>query len=189
MGEEGDDAPGTTGLRWVVDPLDGTINYLFGIPQWCVSVACEGQVGVVLDPVRDELFTVRAGEPPTLDGVPLAPLGDATTSATALVATGFGYDAGVRAAQGEVVARLLPQVRDIRRARLGGARPRLDRRRALRRLLRARRERVGRRGGADALRRASASRSATCPRGAGARPGSSSRRAALVDELEAIVTG
>ena len=54
--------PGSTGLRWVVDPLDGTINYLFGIPQWCVSVACEGQVGVVLDPLRDEVFTVRAGE-------------------------------------------------------------------------------------------------------------------------------
>ena len=43
LGEEGDDIAGTTGLRWVVDPLDGTVNYLFGIPQWCVSVACEGR--------------------------------------------------------------------------------------------------------------------------------------------------
>ena len=93
LGEEGDDVVGSSGLRWVVDPLDGTVNYLFGIPQWAVSVACEGEVGVILDPVRD--------------------LG------TAMVSTGFGYDARVRAAQAEVVARLLPQVRDIRR--LGSA--------------------------------------------------------------------
>jgi myo-inositol-1(or 4)-monophosphatase len=49
LGEEGDEITGTTGLRWVVDPLDGTVNYLFGIPQWCVSVACEGRAGVVLE--------------------------------------------------------------------------------------------------------------------------------------------
>ena len=51
LGEEGEDRPGTSGLRWVVDPLDGTVNYLFGIPQWCVSVACEGRAGVILDPL------------------------------------------------------------------------------------------------------------------------------------------
>ena len=118
LGEEGDDVPGSTGLRWVVDPLDGTINYLFGIPQWCVSVACEGQVGVVLDPLRDELFTVRAGERSLLNGEPMR--GSARDDVgTAMVATGFGYDARVRAAQAAVVARLLPQVRDIRR--LGSA--------------------------------------------------------------------
>ena len=59
--EEGGDVEGTSGLRWVVDPLDGTVNYLFGLPQWCVSVACEGRVGVVLDPVRGELFEAVAG--------------------------------------------------------------------------------------------------------------------------------
>jgi myo-inositol-1(or 4)-monophosphatase len=118
LGEEGDDVAGTSGLRWVVDPLDGTVNYLFGIPQWSVSVACEGRVGVILDPVRDELFSVRAGEPALLDGEPLQgpPVREL---ATAMVSTGFGYDARVRAAQAEVVARLLPQVRDIRR--LGSA--------------------------------------------------------------------
>jgi myo-inositol-1(or 4)-monophosphatase len=114
LGEEGDDVAGSTGLRWVVDPLDGTINYLFGIPQWCVSVACEGQVGVVLDPLRDELFTVRVGEPAFLNDVALR-ASARDDVATAMVATGFGYDAGVRAAQAAVVARLLPQVRDIRR--------------------------------------------------------------------------
>ena len=79
-----------------------------------MSVACEGQVGVVLDPLRDELFTVRVGEPALLNGEPLR--GSARDDlATAMVATGFGYDARVRAAQAAVVARLLPQVRDIRR--------------------------------------------------------------------------
>jgi myo-inositol-1(or 4)-monophosphatase len=118
LGEEGDDIAGSTGLRWVVDPLDGTVNYLFGIPQWCVSVACEDRVGVIFDPLRDELFTVRVGEAAQLDGVALE--GSRRDDlATAMVATGFGYDARVRAAQAEVVARLLPQVRDIRR--LGSA--------------------------------------------------------------------
>jgi myo-inositol-1(or 4)-monophosphatase len=118
LGEEGDDIPGSTGLRWVVDPLDGTINYLFAIPQWCVSVACEGQVGAILDPLRDELFTVRVGGEALLNGEPLR--GSRRDDlGTAMVATGFGYDAGVRAAQAAVVARVLPQVRDIRR--LGSA--------------------------------------------------------------------
>jgi myo-inositol-1(or 4)-monophosphatase len=118
LGEEGDDVAGSSGLRWVVDPLDGTVNYLFGIPQWSVSVACEGQVGVILDPLRDELFSVRAGEAALLNGEPLQgpPVREL---GTAMVSTGFGYDARVRAAQAEVVARLLPQVRDIRR--LGSA--------------------------------------------------------------------
>ncbi len=116
MGEEGDDTPGTTGLRWVVDPLDGTIDYLYGHPQWCVSVACEGRAGVVLDPIRDELFAVAVGEAPTLNGAPLAPAGTRDELASALVATGFGYAADVRAAQAAIVARVLPAVRDIRRA-------------------------------------------------------------------------
>jgi len=115
LGEEGTgDLPGTTGLRWIVDPLDGTVNYLFGLPQWCVSVACEGRVGVILDPVRGECFEVAAGGGATLDGSPLRASARADL-ATALVATGFGYDAGIRAAQAEVVAALLPRVRDIRR--------------------------------------------------------------------------
>jgi myo-inositol-1(or 4)-monophosphatase len=118
VGEEGDDVAGSTGLRWVVDPLDGTVNYLFGIPQWCVSVACEGEVGVILDPLRGELFSVAVGEAGLLDGAPLRASAREDLG-TALVATGFGYEAGVRAAQAEVVARLLPQVRDIRR--LGSA--------------------------------------------------------------------
>ncbi|CAB4918164.1 unannotated protein [freshwater metagenome] len=118
LGEEGDDTAGTTGLRWVVDPLDGTINFLFGIPQWSVSVACEGQAGVILDPVRGERFTVAAGDPARLDGRELR-ASQATDLGQVMLATGFGYDTEVRRAQGAKVARVLPHVRDIRR--LGSA--------------------------------------------------------------------
>jgi myo-inositol-1(or 4)-monophosphatase len=114
LGEEGDEVAGTSGLRWVVDPLDGTVNYLFGLPQWCVSVACEGHVGVILDPIRGELFDVIAGGSAMLDGEPVQPSSRADL-ATALVATGFNYNSGVRARQAEVVARVLPRVADIRR--------------------------------------------------------------------------
>ena len=118
MGEEGDDLPGTSGLRWVVDPLDGTVNFLFGIPQWCVSIACEDAggalAGVVFDPMRDETWAATRDGAATLDGAPVrAPARDALDRA--LVATGFGYAADVRASQARVVARLLPRVRDVRR--------------------------------------------------------------------------
>lgn len=119
MGEEGDDLPGTTGLRWVVDPLDGTIDFLYGIPQWSVSVAVEDAAGaalagVVFDPLRDELFAATAHGDPTCNGVVLARRAAPELSA-ALVATGFGYAAEVRAAQAQVIAEVLPRVRDIRR--------------------------------------------------------------------------
>jgi myo-inositol-1(or 4)-monophosphatase len=122
LGEEGGDVEGTSGLRWVVDPLDGTINFLFGIPQWAVSIACEDTggtlAGVIYDPMRDELWSVERDGPARLDGRPIETPGR-TDLATALVATGFGYDADVRRVQAAIVARLLPQVRDIRR--LGSA--------------------------------------------------------------------
>lgn len=117
MGEEGDDTPGTSGRRWIVDPLDGTINYLYGLPAWCVSVACEGLAGVVLDPLADELFAspVAPGEPATCNGRPLVGSGRAELGQS-LIGTGFGYDREVRELQAPVVAGLLPEVRDIRRA-------------------------------------------------------------------------
>jgi myo-inositol-1(or 4)-monophosphatase len=103
----------------VVDPLDGTTNYLYSLPVWAVSVALEddrgGVAGVVLDPSRDELFAAARGEGARLDGQPIhvragAPL------AESLVATGFAYDAAHRAEQSRVLQRVLPRVRDIRRA-------------------------------------------------------------------------
>jgi myo-inositol-1(or 4)-monophosphatase len=118
LGEEGDDRAGTSGLCWVVDPLDGTVNFLFGLPQWCVSVACEDAdgalAGVIYDPTRDETWAATRDSEPTLDGAAFRSP-NRTELARALVATGFGYDAGVRTAQAAVVARLLPCVRDIRR--------------------------------------------------------------------------
>ncbi|MCW3013748.1 MAG: inositol monophosphatase [Solirubrobacterales bacterium] len=117
MGEEGADTPGTSGRRWIVDPLDGTINYLYGLPAWCVSVACEGLAGVVFDPLADELFasSVAPGEPATCNGVPLRRTAPQSL-AQSLVATGFGYSRDVREVQAPIVAGLLPHVRDIRRA-------------------------------------------------------------------------
>jgi len=118
LGEEGGDAEGSSGLRWIVDPLDGTINFLFCIPQWAVSIACEDErgtlAGVIYDPMRDELWSAERDGPALLDGAPIQG-SDRGDLATTMVATGFGYDAQIRAYQAEVLARLLPQVRDIRR--------------------------------------------------------------------------
>ncbi len=136
VGEEGGAAEGASGLSWVVDPLDGTVNFLFGIPQWCVSVAVrdgDGPLaGAVYDPNRDELFTATRGGRPLLTGAGGAvelegPRGrgasrpgpqDAPGLAdlpSAMIATGLSYDAEVREAQAKVLARLIPRVRDIRR--------------------------------------------------------------------------
>jgi myo-inositol-1(or 4)-monophosphatase len=122
LAEEGG-ATGDGALRWVVDPLDGTINFLYGIPAFCVSIACEdgngALVGVVLDPVREELFAATRSGPATLNGEPVQAPGRAQRLDVALIATGFGYDSKLRARQAEVVARVLPRARDVRR--LGSA--------------------------------------------------------------------
>jgi myo-inositol-1(or 4)-monophosphatase len=124
VGEEGDHAEGTSGLSWVVDPLDGTVNFLFGIPQWCVSVAVRDRdgtiAGAVYDPNRDELFTATRSGSAMLVGpdgeVELPGIArDDVELATAMLATGFAYDADVRAAQAAVLARVIPRVRDVRR--------------------------------------------------------------------------
>ena len=127
IGEEGDHAEGTSGLQWVVDPLDGTVNFLFGIPQWCVSVAVKDSAGTiagaVYDPNRDELFTATRHAPARLvsaQGMSELDAGAIARSrggdlATSLIATGLAYDADVRGAQARVLARLAPWVRDIRR--------------------------------------------------------------------------
>jgi myo-inositol-1(or 4)-monophosphatase len=136
--EEGGARQGDSGLSWIVDPLDGTVNFLFGIPQWCVSVAVRDGRGVlagaIYDPNRDELFTATADSAAELRGpdgsIRLAGRGAAVIAdagrggedeelASAMIATGLYYDAGVRRAQAKVLERLVGRVRDIRR--LGSA--------------------------------------------------------------------
>jgi len=127
VGEEGSSDPGSSGLSWVVDPLDGTVNFLFGIPQWCVSVAvrdAEGTMaGAIYDPNRGELFSatrdgparlVTYGTETAVAGPTSRPLGQVEL-ASAMVATGLSYSAEVRAAQAKVLERVIPRVRDIRR--------------------------------------------------------------------------
>lgn len=118
LGEEGG-ATGDGELRWIVDPLDGTINYLYEIPAFAVSVACEDAsgtiAGVVLDPLRDECFAATRSGSPTLNGETITVTDRPETLQFTMVATGFGYDPVVRTGQAAVVARVLPHVRDIRR--------------------------------------------------------------------------
>ena len=131
VGEEGGSERGTSGLEWVVDPLDGTVNFLFGIPQWCVSVAVRDDAGTlagaIWDPAREELFTATRAGPASAarEGATRELAGGRTAAAHssgaddglagAMVATGLAYDARVREAQAAVLARLIPRVRDIRR--------------------------------------------------------------------------
>jgi len=122
LGEEGAGSPGTSGLRWVIDPIDGTVNYLYGIPQWAVSIGVEdatGSVaGVVYDPGKDEMWQAVRGGGAVLNGVPLR-CSSVTSLSQSLVGTGFGYDERRRAAQSLVLPSLLPVVRDIRRLGAG----------------------------------------------------------------------
>jgi myo-inositol-1(or 4)-monophosphatase len=124
LGEEGGQT-GAGSVRWIVDPLDGTVNYLYGLPDWAVSIAAEvaGDVvaGAVCVPLRRSVFTAVQGGGAWLESAwrpgrqRLACSASPGLSA-ALVATGFGYAASLRASQGRVAAALLPRVRDIRRS-------------------------------------------------------------------------
>lgn len=130
LAEESGARPGSSGVRWVVDPLDGTTNYLYGYPSWSVSIAAEANsvaendagatvggdviVGVVVDAALGEVFTATAGGGAYRNGEPIACSTQSELS-QALVATGFAYAAARRRAQAEVLVEVLPRVRDIRR--------------------------------------------------------------------------
>jgi myo-inositol-1(or 4)-monophosphatase len=118
LGEEGADVESSSGYRWLIDPIDGTTNYLYGHPGFAVSIACEldGEtvVGVVKDPIHRDLFVATRGGGATRNGDPIR-CSDETDVAKALVATGFAYDPDRRREQGEVIARIIGEVRDIRR--------------------------------------------------------------------------
>jgi myo-inositol-1(or 4)-monophosphatase len=119
LGEEGGERTGTSGVRWIVDPLDGTTNFVYEYPAYSVAIAAEadGQVvaGVVLDVVRSQRFTATLGGGAARDGRPVSVTG-ADDLATALLATGFSYLRENRARQAEVLATVLPAVRDLRRS-------------------------------------------------------------------------
>lgn len=123
LGEEGSDTVGSSGYRWVLDPIDGTVNFLYGLPLWAVSVACEVQaedgswdavVGVVAAPALDWTAHAVRGEGAWCGDQALS-VRASVPAAGALVATGFSYDAAVRSRQAATVARLIPSVRDLRR--------------------------------------------------------------------------
>lgn len=118
LGEEGARRDGTSGVVWVIDPLDGTTNYLYGLAGFNVSIAAvhedRSMIGVVVDPIRGETFTATAGAGSCCNGVRL-PGPASTEPGQTLLGTGFAYDPERRAAQGAVMATVLPQVRDVRR--------------------------------------------------------------------------
>ncbi|MGI8773473.1 MAG: inositol monophosphatase family protein [Actinomycetota bacterium] len=119
LSEEGGSEHSTSGVIWIVDPLDATVNYLFGLPWWCVSVAAHDRegalLGVIHNPNSGETFTAVRGDGAFLDGAPIS-VSDRSDISSALVGTGFSYDRAAREQQAAIVARLLPRVRDIRRA-------------------------------------------------------------------------
>ncbi|MBA3989935.1 MAG: inositol monophosphatase [Propionibacteriales bacterium] len=118
VGEEGDDSSGSSGVTWVVDPIDGTVNFLYGIRQFSVSLAACDEAGavaaVVHDPSSGETFTALRGDGAWLDGRPIRP-SDCTDTTRALVGTGYHYRADVRARQAVETGRLVPHIRDVRR--------------------------------------------------------------------------
>ncbi|MGW8356415.1 inositol monophosphatase family protein [Streptomyces wedmorensis] len=118
LGEEGAAAPGTSGIRWVIDPLDGTVNYLYGLPTWAVSIAAERDgeavVGVVEAPMRGETYRAVLGGGAYAGDRRLAVRPSPALDQT-LLGTGFGYVQSRRARQADVAQRVIPLVRDIRR--------------------------------------------------------------------------
>jgi myo-inositol-1(or 4)-monophosphatase len=118
LGEEGAARESGSGLRWVIDPLDGTVNYLYQLDNFSVSVAVEDAdgalVGVVFNPSNGRLYRAIRGFGAAVDGRALR-VNDPVPMRRALIATGFGYDADRRRNQGGLIASLLPTVRDIRR--------------------------------------------------------------------------
>lgn len=116
--EEGVDGDGDAPYRWIVDPLDGTLNYAHGFPFYCVSIGLEIQgqleVGVVLDSVRNELFTVVRGGGALLNGTPIAVTKEDTLRRS-MLATGFGYDSNTVVDNVAVFGRMLGLCRTVRR--------------------------------------------------------------------------
>ena len=117
VGEEFADTSGANNVGWIIDPIDGTVNFLYDLPVVSVSIAAtlHGQVvaGAVIDILRGELFSAAKGEGARRDGEPIA-IADKDELGSALVGTGFAYESTIRAEQAQILTRLLPECRDIR---------------------------------------------------------------------------
>ena len=122
LAEEGAGVAGTSGVRWLVDPIDGTTNFVYGHPGFSVSIGVEVDnrpvAGVVVDPLLGDEFCAAHGQGATRNGRPVR-VSSVSDPAAALVATGFAYDSERRRLQAEALVTILPRVRDVRR--VGGA--------------------------------------------------------------------
>jgi myo-inositol-1(or 4)-monophosphatase len=118
IAEEGAAKPSKSGITWVIDPLDGTVNYLYGLPGWNVSIAAKDEdgvlVGVVYAPSINGFWSAIRGEGAKYNGDKIK-CNDPVTLDKSLLATGFAYDLNLRVSQGETMAKLLPKIRDLRR--------------------------------------------------------------------------
>jgi len=118
IGEEGANRESKSGVTWVVDPIDGTVNYLYDIPGWCISIAAKdrdgGLAGVVYSPATQSLWKAHRGGGAFLNGNPIK-CNDPVALNRALVGSGFAYDLEKRKIQAALIARLLPEIRDLRR--------------------------------------------------------------------------
>jgi myo-inositol-1(or 4)-monophosphatase len=119
VGEEGSERPGTSGIEWVIDPIDGTTNFFYGHPAFSVSIAASDMdgplVGVVHDPTRSETFSAVRARGARLNGEPLVAPSAGPALTEALIGTGFSYSAALRRRQAQLLPDLLATVRDIRR--------------------------------------------------------------------------
>ena len=118
IAEEGAARTSKSGITWVIDPLDGTVNYLYGLPGWNVSIAAKDKdgvlVGVVYAPSINGLWSAVRGGDATYNGDKIK-CNDPVTLDKALLSTGFAYDLNLRISQGDTMAKLLPRIRDLRR--------------------------------------------------------------------------
>jgi myo-inositol-1(or 4)-monophosphatase len=118
VGEEGAGHAGSSGLEWHVDPIDGTVNFVYDLPTWCTSVAVVDErgplAGAVYVPVTDELFSAARGAGATRNGTPIR-CSSASDLAVSLIGTGFSYSPATRERQAHRLAALIPLVRDVRR--------------------------------------------------------------------------
>ena len=118
IAEEGAAQPSKSGITWVIDPLDGTVNYLYGLPGWNISIAAKNQegviAGVVFAPTINSLWKATKGGGAYLNNKAMK-CNDPVNLNLALIATGFSYDLELRKEQGARIQKLIPQIRDLRR--------------------------------------------------------------------------